>query len=46
MIPKLDACLETLRGGVERAHIIDGRVEHSILLELFTKDGIGTIIKE
>ncbi len=46
MIPKLDACLETIKGGVECAHIIDGRVEHSILLELFTKDGIGTIIKE
>lgn len=46
MIPKLDACLETIRGGVECAHIIDGRIEHSILLELFTKDGIGTIIKE
>lgn len=46
MIPKLDACLETLHAGVERAHIIDGRIEHSILLELFTKDGIGTIIQE
>lgn len=46
MIPKLDACLETVRSGVERAHIIDGRIEHSILLELFTKDGIGTIIQE
>jgi acetylglutamate kinase len=46
MIPKLDACLETIRGGVESAHIIDGRIEHSLLLELFTKDGIGTIIKE
>jgi len=46
MIPKLDACLETIKGGVESAHIIDGRIKHSILLELFTKDGIGTIIKE
>ncbi|MDD3344259.1 MAG: acetylglutamate kinase [Sulfurospirillaceae bacterium] len=46
MIPKLDACLETIRNGVENAHIIDGRIEHSLLLELFTKDGIGTIIKE
>ncbi|MDD3324605.1 MAG: acetylglutamate kinase [Sulfurospirillaceae bacterium] len=45
MIPKLDACLETIRGGVQSAHIIDGRIEHSILLELFTNDGIGTIIK-
>jgi acetylglutamate kinase len=46
MIPKLDACLETLHAGVEKAHIIDGRIEHSLLLELFTKDGIGTIIQE
>ncbi len=46
MIPKLDACLETIHAGVERAHIIDGRIEHSLLLELFTKDGIGTLIQE
>ncbi len=46
MIPKLDACLETIQAGVERAHIIDGRIEHSILLELFTKDGIGTLIQQ
>jgi acetylglutamate kinase len=44
MIPKVDACLESLRGGVERAHIIDGRIEHSLLLELFTSEGIGTVI--
>lgn len=46
MIPKVDACLEALNGGVEHAHIIDGRVEHSILLELFTDEGIGTIISK
>jgi len=46
MIPKVLACLETIDGGVEKAHIIDGRVEHSILLELFTSDGIGTVIKK
>ncbi len=46
MIPKLDACMETIQAGVERAHIIDGRIEHSILLELFTKDGIGTLIQQ
>lgn len=45
MIPKVDACLESINGGVEKAHIIDGRVEHSMLLELFTSDGIGTVIK-
>jgi acetylglutamate kinase len=42
MIPKVDACLEAIYNGVEKAHIIDGRVEHSILLELFTSEGIGT----
>lgn len=44
MLPKVDACLEALDGGVKSAQIIDGRIEHSILLELFTKDGIGTFI--
>lgn len=42
MIPKVDSCLDAIYGGVNKAHIIDGRVEHSILLELFTSDGIGT----
>ncbi|MFA7083232.1 MAG: acetylglutamate kinase [Arcobacteraceae bacterium] len=42
MIPKVDSCLDAIHGGVNKAHIIDGRVEHSILLELFTSDGIGT----
>ena len=46
MIPKVMACLEAIDGGVEKAHIIDGRVEHSILLELFTSDGIGTVIRK
>jgi acetylglutamate kinase len=45
MIPKTDACFDALDGGVNSAHIIDGRIEHSILLEIFTKDGIGTKIK-
>jgi acetylglutamate kinase len=45
MIPKVDACLEAVDGGVEKAHIIDGRVDHSILLEVFTSEGIGTVIK-
>ena len=44
MVPKVDACLEALNGGVTKAHIIDGRLEHSMLLELFTSDGIGTQI--
>ena len=46
MIPKVDACLEAVHGGVEKAHIIDGRVEHSILLEIFTSEGVGTVIKQ
>ena len=45
MIPKVEACLEAIEGGVKKAHIIDGRIEHSLLLELFTSDGIGTVIK-
>ena len=46
MIPKVDAALSAVRRGVEKAHIIDGRIEHSILLELLTSEGIGTEIKE
>ncbi len=42
MIPKVDSCIDAIYNGVHKAHIIDGRVEHSILLELFTSDGIGT----
>ncbi len=44
MVPKVDACLEALQYGVEKAHIIDGRIEHSLLLEIFTSEGIGTQI--
>lgn len=44
MIPKLEACVDCVQNGVEKAHIIDGRVEHSLLLELFTTQGIGTEI--
>lgn len=43
MIPKIDCCVEAVRNGVSRAHIIDGRMEHSILLELFSDEGIGTM---
>lgn len=46
MIPKVDACLEAIHGGVEKAHIIDGRVEHSLLLEILTSEGVGTVIKQ
>ena len=43
MIPKIDCCVEAVRQGVSRAHIIDGRIEHSILIELFSDEGIGTM---
>ncbi len=44
MIPKIDCCVEAIRMGVERTHIIDGRVPHSLILELFSNEGIGTMI--
>ncbi len=44
MIPKIKCCLEAVESGVEKAHIIDGRTEHSIILELFTNAGIGSEI--
>lgn len=44
MIPKVECCAEALAGGVKKAHIIDGRVEHAVLLEIFTDTGIGTEI--
>ncbi len=45
MIPKVLGCLEAIEGGVTGAHIIDGRIPHCLLLEIFTKTGIGTLIK-
>jgi acetylglutamate kinase len=44
MIPKIDACLKALDYGVRKTHIIDGRVEHSLLLEIFTAQGLGTLV--
>jgi acetylglutamate kinase len=44
MIPKMEACLRAIRGGVPAAHIVDGRVPHSILLEIFTDEGFGTMV--
>lgn len=47
MIPKVEACLETLNRGVRKVHIIDGRVRHSLLLEIYTTQGVGTeIVKD
>jgi acetylglutamate kinase len=42
MIPKMTACLDAVKGGVPKAAIIDGRLGHSVLLEAFTSEGIGT----
>ena len=44
MVPKMEACLRAVRAGVPSAHVIDGRVEHSVLVELFTGEGIGTMV--
>lgn len=44
MIPKMRACLRAINGGVSRAHIIDGRLAHSLLLEVFTSAGVGTMV--
>jgi len=46
MIPKMQACLEAVRGGVPKALIIDGRIQHSLLLEIFTTAGIGTLVTQ
>ncbi|MET8988946.1 acetylglutamate kinase [Nonomuraea wenchangensis] len=44
MVPKMEACLTAVQGGVPRAHVLDGRVPHSLLLEIFTNEGIGTMV--
>lgn len=44
MLPKVEACLIALDGGVKKAHIIDGRIQHSLLLEIYTEEGVGTQI--
>jgi len=44
MVPKMEACLRAVHGGVPTAHVIDGRVAHSVLLEVFTSEGIGTMV--
>ena len=44
MIPKMEACLRAVKGGVPAAHVVDGRVPHSILLEVFTSEGFGTMV--
>jgi acetylglutamate kinase len=44
MVPKMEACLRAVRAGVPRAHVIDGRVPHAVLLEVFTSEGVGTMV--
>ncbi|PPK60601.1 acetylglutamate kinase [Actinokineospora auranticolor] len=44
MVPKMEACLRAVTGGVPRAHVIDGRLAHSVLLEVFTTGGVGTMV--
>jgi acetylglutamate kinase len=44
MIPKLECCSAAVQGGVARAHVIDGRVQHAVLLEVFTDGGVGTLV--
>jgi acetylglutamate kinase len=44
MVPKMEACLQAVRGGVPQAHVLDGRVPHALLLEIFTDEGIGTMV--
>lgn len=44
MVPKVEACARAVRGGVARAHILDGRVQHALLLEIFTDEGVGTMV--
>ncbi|MET7331274.1 acetylglutamate kinase [Nonomuraea sp. NPDC005650] len=44
MVPKMEACLTAVQGGVPQAHVLDGRVPHSLLLEIFTNEGIGTMV--
>jgi acetylglutamate kinase len=44
MLPKLDSCMRAIEHGVGRAHILDGRLQHALLLEIFTPEGIGTMM--
>ncbi len=44
MIPKVECCIEALSGGVTAATILDGRVQHALLLEIFTERGVGTLL--
>lgn len=45
MIPKVDCCIAGVEAGVQSVHILDGRIEHCLILEIFTKKGVGTLIE-
>jgi acetylglutamate kinase len=45
MIPKVECCADAINGGVRRTHILDGRIAHSILIEMLTDEGAGTMIQ-
>jgi acetylglutamate kinase len=45
MLPKLKSCINAVEQGVKAAHIVDGRLEHAVLLEIFTDSGVGTLLK-
>jgi acetylglutamate kinase len=45
MIPKVESCIAALRNGVRRAHVLDGRLPHALLLEFFTDEGVGTMVQ-
>jgi acetylglutamate kinase len=42
MLPKIQSCVKALEAGINKVHMIDGRIRHSLLLEIFTEDGVGT----
>ena len=46
MLPKIDSCVEAIEAGVKKVHLVDGRMAHSLLLEIFTREGVGTEITE
>ena len=46
MLPKIDSCCDAIRAGVKKVHLVDGRMAHSLLLEIFTREGVGTEITE
>jgi acetylglutamate kinase len=46
MLPKIESCADAIRAGVKKVHLVDGRMAHSLLLEIFTREGVGTEITE